>query len=184
MAAQVTVEEAARRLGVSSITIRRRLKRGQLQAIKVDTPQGHQWLVQLHEPDGQADQAAAEAATERPSTPPIEQVPATDALAREIARLEAHNQDLRAQLDDRVREIERLHTILSQTVRALPVPEPQPIEAPDAVSNQAPDRSLTQEATVSNQAPDRSLTQEATVSNHEPGRLGWWPRLVAWMRGA
>jgi excisionase family DNA binding protein len=169
MAAQVTVEEAARRLGVSSITIRRRLKRGQLQAVKIDTPQGHQWLVQLHEPDGQDDQSAAHAATEQASTPPIEQVPATDALAREIARLEAHNQDLRAQLDDRVREIERLHTILSQTVRALPVPEPQPVEAPDPVSNQA---------------TDRPPTQETGAINHEAHRRGWWPRLVSWMSGA
>jgi excisionase family DNA binding protein len=169
MAVQVTVEEAARRLGLSSITIRRRLKRGQLEAVKVETPQGHQWLVQLAEPAGQADQAPAEAAIAQPTTPPIEQVPATDALAREIARLEAHNQDLRGQLDDRVREIERLHTILSQTVRALPVPEAPPVEAT------APER---------NQETDQPRMQPPGVPNHESGRQGWWPRLVAWMGGA
>jgi excisionase family DNA binding protein len=173
MAVQVTVEEAARRLGVSSITIRRRLKRGHLQAVKVDTPQGHQWLVQLDDAGGQGehapDYAPAEAASERPPTPPIEQVPATDALARELARLEAHNHDLRAQLDDRVREIERLHTILSQTVRALPTPEPQPVEAP---------------APATTQASEQPLTQDGAPINHDPGRRGWWPRVVAWMSGA
>jgi excisionase family DNA binding protein len=170
MTVQVSVEEAARRLGVSSITVRRRLLKGQLEAEKVETPQGHQWLVHLDdEASGPGDQSPAEAATAQPPTPPIEQIPATDALAREIARLEAHNQDLRGQLDDRVREIERLHTILSQTVRALPVPEPQPVESPAPVS----ERPIEQESTQ-NDAP----------LNHETGRRGWWPRLSGWLSGA
>jgi hypothetical protein len=83
-----------------------------------------------------------------------------------VLRLEL---DLRAQLDDRAREIERLHTILSQTVRALPVPEPPPTEAPDPVTTQA---------------TDRPLPREAPAIKHDPGRQGWWPRLVARMRGA
>lgn len=169
MAVQVSVEEAARRLGVSSITVRRRLRKGQLQAVKVETPQGHQWLVELDGAGAQGDQAADQAATEQTPTPPIEQVPATDALARELARLEAHNRDLLAQLGDRTREIERLHTILSQTVRALPAPEPQAVEAP---------------APVSNQPLDPPHTQDGATINRETGRRGWWPRLIAWMSSA
>jgi excisionase family DNA binding protein len=38
MTVQVSVEEAARRSGVSSSTIRRRLRKGQLEAVKVETP--------------------------------------------------------------------------------------------------------------------------------------------------
>lgn len=169
MTVQVSVEEAARRLGLSSITVRRRLRRGQLEAVKIETPQGHQWLVQLADDGGQADQAPDHAATDQATTPPIEQVPATDALARELTRLEAHNQDLRSQLDDRVREIERLHTILSQTVRALPVPEPQPVETPAS----ATDRPIEQET-----------THDGAPTNPELGRRGWWPRMIAWVGGA
>jgi hypothetical protein len=118
--------------------------------------------------DGEAaggDQSPADAATEHPTTPPSEQVPAAEALAREITRLEAHNHDLRAQLDDRAREIERLHTILSQTVRALPAPEPQPVEAPNQVS-------------------DPPRMHDPTQTTQEPERRGWWPRVLAWMSGA
>jgi excisionase family DNA binding protein len=169
MAVQVTVEEAAHRLGVSSITVRRRLKRGQLHAVKTETPQGHQWLVQLDDDSGQGDQSPDHAAIDQPPTLPIEQVPATDALARELARLEAHNHDLRAQLDDRVREIERLHTILAQTVRALPAPEPPPVESPAPAITQPSEQPIT--------PPDAPPTQAT-------GRRGWWPRVVAWMSGA
>jgi hypothetical protein len=84
----VPVEEAARRLAGSSSTGRRRRKRGQLQAGRVATPQGHQWLVQPDGAGGQAAQAGDAAAIEQTLTPPIEQVAATAALAREIARLE------------------------------------------------------------------------------------------------
>jgi excisionase family DNA binding protein len=169
MTVQVSVEEAARRLGVSSITIRRRLRKGALEAVKVETPQGHQWLVQLDGDVAEGDQSPDHVAIEQPTTPPIEQVPATDALAREIARLEAHNQDLRGQLDDRVREIERLHTILSQTVRALPVPEAQPVEAPTPASERL---------------IDPPITHDNAPTDHEAERRGWWPRLVGWMSGA
>lgn len=162
MTIQVPVEEAARRLGVSSITIRRRLKRGQLQATKVETAQGHQWLVQL---DGDDDQSPDHAASEQSTTPLIEQVSATDAMARELARLEAHNQDLRAQLDDRAREVERLHTLVSQALRALPAPAPTAPAGEEAETTQA-------------------TMHDGPPINQETGRRGWWPRLVTWMSGA
>jgi excisionase family DNA binding protein len=162
MTVQVPVEEAARRLGVSSITVRRKIKRGLLNAVKVETAQGHQWMVELNDT---AAQSPDEAAHEQPTTPLIEQVSATEALARELARVEAHNQDLRAQLDDRAREIERLHTLVSQALRALPAPAPGPAAGDEAVSTPA---------STHNDAP----------TNQESGRLGWWPRLLNWAGGA
>jgi AraC-like DNA-binding protein len=49
MAVPVTVEAAARRSGSSSSTVRRRLTRGRLQAARVETPQGHQWLLRTRQ---------------------------------------------------------------------------------------------------------------------------------------
>src|SRR5919201_5305686 len=43
----VTLAEAARRLGVTEKTIRRRIKRGELAAIRVMRQQGHEWRVKL-----------------------------------------------------------------------------------------------------------------------------------------
>lgn len=43
----VTLADAARRLGVTEKTIRRRIKRGELAAVRVMRPQGHEWRVKL-----------------------------------------------------------------------------------------------------------------------------------------
>ncbi len=44
---QLTIQEAAARLGVSVVTVRRRLKAGHLNGMKVETPQGYEWRVCL-----------------------------------------------------------------------------------------------------------------------------------------
>jgi excisionase family DNA binding protein len=41
----LTAQEAAQRLGVSEVTIRRRIKRGELEAEKEPTAQGYEWRV-------------------------------------------------------------------------------------------------------------------------------------------
>jgi len=50
-AVQLTVTEAAQVYGVHSKTIRRRIKRGELQAQKVKTPQGYEWEVTVQQDD-------------------------------------------------------------------------------------------------------------------------------------
>lgn len=47
--ARVGLEEAGRILGVSSETVRRRLKKGELNGEKVKTDHGYQWFVELEE---------------------------------------------------------------------------------------------------------------------------------------
>jgi len=47
--ARVTVAEAAARLGVTVVTVRRMIKRGELEAERVLRPQGSAYLVTLHE---------------------------------------------------------------------------------------------------------------------------------------
>ena len=45
--AGVSIQEAARALGVAQDTIRRRIRRGELQAHQEPTPQGFRWVVVL-----------------------------------------------------------------------------------------------------------------------------------------
>jgi excisionase family DNA binding protein len=46
-AAGVSVAEAAQALGVGEKTIRRRIQRGELPAVRMERPQGHEWRVML-----------------------------------------------------------------------------------------------------------------------------------------
>ena len=54
--ATVTIQEAAQRLGVSQDTVRRRIRKEELQARQTPTPQGFRWVVELEdlEEDAQA----------------------------------------------------------------------------------------------------------------------------------
>ena len=54
--AAVTIQEAAQYLGVSQDTIRRRIRKEELQARQTPTPQGFRWEVELEglEQDDQA----------------------------------------------------------------------------------------------------------------------------------
>jgi uncharacterized protein YceH (UPF0502 family) len=104
---QVSIEEAARRLGTSQATIRRRIKRGQLRAVKRELPTGYQWYVELAGEEGEvAGQPGTQAATQ------VEAV--AQASQREVTRLEEHVGDLRRRVDDQAREIAELHRLLAQ----------------------------------------------------------------------
>ena len=84
----LTVPEAAQRLGVSTDTVKRRLKKGELQGHQEPRPQGYTWLVDL--PD-------------EPNTRPGESIPTTG----EFRRLEEIVSILQQQLDEQRHELER-----------------------------------------------------------------------------
>ena len=58
MSQNVSIDEAARHLGVSQDTIRRRIRNGELDAHQVERPQGYTWRVEF--PDEQANDETAE----------------------------------------------------------------------------------------------------------------------------
>lgn len=60
----VTIEEAARRLGLSDHAVRRRIRRGALYAVREERPQGFAWLVGFE--------------GDRPSLPPVDAEVAPD----------------------------------------------------------------------------------------------------------
>lgn len=91
---KVSVKEAARILGISQQTVRRRIKRGDIPAQKVPRPQGFTYRVDL--PDEVIDQVK-EATASRDATP--DQVSGTiaEALAL-IGKLQEENRDLAHQV--------------------------------------------------------------------------------------
>jgi hypothetical protein len=127
----VTMGEAAHRIGVSVDTVRRRLRRGELQGRHQPTPQGFIWLIEIPEQSGlgmaseagmggrgsaPADAAAGPAITSA-STPADVAPSAGDVRTlRELMVVLRQEIDARdRQLETKDRQIEQLHVLLQQT---------------------------------------------------------------------
>jgi len=100
---KVSVGEAARRLGVSVDTIRRRIGKGELLAHREPTPQGYRWEVEL-QPDDQPDNGHE----------------GNTAL---VTILQAQVQAQAEELDARRVEVQQLHILLQTAQAALTAPE-------------------------------------------------------------
>jgi hypothetical protein len=105
---QVTIQEAAHKLGVAESTIRRRLRNGELEGQQMTTPQGYTWMVELSEDmlSEQEDQPTGE-----------------DGVLRELVDVLRYQvTGLEGQLGTKDRQIEQLHVLLQQVQAALPPP--------------------------------------------------------------
>ena len=142
MSRQVPIKEAAQALGVSEITVRRRIKANELLAIKHATPQGYRWLVVLEDDSADApDQPASTPPDHLPNPVPAtltqtpDHHPDTDRLIRSLEDRLAFAEDqirfMQTQLHERTRETEQLHILLSQALQALPSGAIPPSPAPD-----------------------------------------------------
>jgi len=101
---KVSIGEAARRLGVSTDTIRRRIGKGELLAHKEPTPQGYRWEIDL-----------------QPNDQPLNgQEGNNEAL---VTALMAQVQTQAEELDARRREVQELHVLLQTAQAALTAPE-------------------------------------------------------------
>jgi hypothetical protein len=111
----VTVPEAARRLGVTEDTVKRRLRKGELHGERKARPQGYIWLAWLPEeevdPDSTVTGTAASQGDDSVNHP----------VSSEVQRLEEMVALLQHQLEVREREVEQLHILLQQA-QALPAP--------------------------------------------------------------
>jgi DNA-binding Lrp family transcriptional regulator len=166
---QVSIEEAARRLGTSQATIRRRIKRGQLRASKRELPTGYQWYVEL---------AGAEAeATGQPGTQAATHVEVVaQASQREVTRLEEHVGDLRRRVDDQAREIAELHRLLAQQQQLL-LMAPRSATQPDSQQPIHLDSQFVGEQAATQ--PDRhAASQNGEASVAWPEKRRWWQRVL------
>ena len=111
--ARLPIDEAARMLGISRATVRRRLRSGGLKGVQVSTPHGRKWLVDvvIHLDSPAVRSQWIPKACQTGGMPP--------APAREVELLQAHVDDLRRQLEDRTREVGQLHTLLAQAQQRL-----------------------------------------------------------------
>lgn len=101
---KVSVGDAARRLGVSTDTIRRRIGKGELTAHQKPTPQGYRWEVELEVGD--------------------QPVNGHDSnLEALVTVLNAQVQAQAQELEARRREVQELHVLLQTTQAALAPPK-------------------------------------------------------------
>ncbi|MGI8550532.1 MAG: AsnC family protein [Dehalococcoidia bacterium] len=116
--AEVPIADAARRLGLSYDTVRRRIRKGELVGRQERRRQGLVWLVEL--PD--AVPADAPASGQGAPTAP-------EMTAGEVLAFREHNATLREQLAARTREVQELHVLLQGLEPVLPSPRQEPEHA-------------------------------------------------------
>jgi hypothetical protein len=129
--AEVTVLEAARCLGISPDTVRRRISTGELKARKEINGKNFTWWVEVAEDlvsTGQVIQEGPlpinEQDGERFNASSIVDVQTLlDSQASLIATLKAQVQAQQEELESRRREVQELHVLLQQAQAALPVPQ-------------------------------------------------------------
>jgi hypothetical protein len=156
MGQQSTIEEAARRFGVSPTEIIRRIRRGELQARRIRTAQGVRLVVDLPEDAPLPLEVAASPLRDTTVTSPGEMnaLRQTIALLREQlyqkeAELEARRGEMQQLLEGHQQEVQQLHVLLLQQAqgRVLPPPEQPPL-------SQLPTGPADTEATAPEEATD------------------------------
>ena len=123
----VSIAEAGKILGVAEITIRRRLRSGEIKGHKRSTPQGYVWIVELSEEDLQRNREHEEGNGEHPSDPAeVEATDETDFLRQmvEFLKEELKSRELSWQQQSQAKDkqIEQLHVLLQQAQTALSAP--------------------------------------------------------------
>jgi Tfp pilus assembly protein FimV len=131
----ITIKEAAQRLALSELTIRRRLHTGLLTGHKEKTPQGFVWMVELPDdvPGVETKKNGNKEAEDREDQSLAELVAALSARVegqQELiealqSQIQAQKDQLEAkdkQIEARGREVQELHVLLQQAQAALPVP--------------------------------------------------------------
>ena len=112
--AAVTIQEAAQHLAVSQDTVRRRIRKEELQARQTPTPQGFRWVVELE--DLEEDAQAAPTPTHRPDIGGAQVEDGQD-LRDLVDVLRSQLQSQEEELAGRRREVRELHILLQRSRR-------------------------------------------------------------------
>ena len=129
MGEQVPVREAAARLGVSTDTVRRRMRSGGLAATKRPTPQGFVWLVEL--PDDAPPGVRPPVVGDDTEVARLRaQVDGLRELAGELRRERDDWREQAVKSDDAARELRVLVRQAQELARALPAGDGYPGGAP------------------------------------------------------
>jgi chromosome segregation ATPase len=118
----LSIGQAVTRLGVSEVTIRRRLRKGELNGHKRQTPQGYVWLIELpddvSEDNKNSDNGEGESLSELVAAL-RSQVEGQQEL---VDSLQAQVKVQQEELTAKNKQIEQLHVLLQQAQAALPAP--------------------------------------------------------------
>ena len=154
----LSVADAARTLGVSVDTVRRMLKRGQLQGRSEPTARGYRWLVSLDGAASAAQGSAAPAASAaHPSAGPDTALLAE--LRDEIAAMAAREERMAGQLAEAARALER-EQVASAELRILL------------------QRALERQPMLELQAPADTVAAHTEAPPEPKPRRRWWHALV------
>jgi len=104
---ELTIAQAAERLGVSMDTIRRRISKGEIKARKVPSAHGEMYMIEI--PDNASQQTEEKAGKNNDGHNSSE----IEALRKTISILET-------ELEARRREVQELHVLLQQAQAAFP----------------------------------------------------------------
>jgi Helix-turn-helix domain len=124
----VTMAEAAKLLGVSVDTIRRKLRRGELQGYQQPRPQGFVWVVELPEDLENPGNTFAEGIASTPASDggSKDEVHSLEEVVAVLqAQVTAQQKQMEAQQEElaaKNKQIEQLHILLQQAQAALPAP--------------------------------------------------------------
>jgi excisionase family DNA binding protein len=113
---RVSIKEAARRLNVSDLTIRRRLNSGELQGVQEPKGKSHIWWVLLPEEeiDSQAESPEQDGELQDDTQGEV-------TALRELVGVLKGQLDIKdKQLETRAREVQELHVLLQQSQAGLP----------------------------------------------------------------
>jgi hypothetical protein len=107
--AKITIKEAAKRLRVSELTVRRRLAKGLITGVQEPTPQGYVWMVELSDDEMEGDHVVNQEIINRMD----------DTIAILSDQVKVQQEELAA----KNKQIEQLHILLQQAQAALPAPK-------------------------------------------------------------
>jgi excisionase family DNA binding protein len=122
----VPIAEAARRMGVSVDTVKRRLRNGELQGYKQPGRGGFSWLIEMDDssPSNSSGNTSANATVNAPANDGETQAlrELVDTLRSQVTAQQNQLESYQQQFEAKDRQIEQLHVLLQQAQAALPAP--------------------------------------------------------------
>jgi hypothetical protein len=116
------IGQAVTRLGVSEVTIRRRLRKGELKGQKRQTPQGHVWMIELPDDVAEDNKNGGNGEGESLSELVAALRARVEGQQELVDSLQAQVKVQQEELTAKNKQIEQLHILLQQAQAALPAP--------------------------------------------------------------
>jgi hypothetical protein len=118
----LSISQAVTRLGVSEVTIRRRLRKGELTGHKRQTPQGYVWMIELPDDTSEDNKNGSNGEGESLSEMVAALRSQVEGQQELVDSLQAQVKAQQEELIAKNKQIEQLHVLLQQAQTALSAP--------------------------------------------------------------